>query len=93
MHPECRLVVLMRDIVASSRKSEAHGLCFVAQSALNIVEGLSANHVTPGDIACLADLIREFAREGYGEVLAYIEAGAPDCEVCAALNRHLQPAA
>jgi hypothetical protein len=90
MLPECKLVALLRQIENSSHDAGGKGLAFVAKAAINIIEDISANYTAPSDIACLSDLLKEFAREGHGEALTYIRDGSPDCEICNALGRHLK---
>lgn len=87
MLPECKLIDLLQRIVSDSREHGVSGLSFAAQSALEIVRDLHANYIAPSDIACLGDLINEFAAEGYGDALTYIDTGAVDCEICDALQR------
>lgn len=90
MVPECKLTVFLRQIETDSQAHGKQGLLYVAKAALDIIRDSHANYIAPSDIACLGDLIKEFAAEGYGDALAYIDTGA-DCEICDALQRRYRP--
>lgn len=86
--PKCRLVELLRMIDTDSQKTGADGISFAAQSALNIIRDMKAHYIAPSDVNCLFDLLMEFAREGYGEALTYIDGEKAECTICNALSRH-----
>lgn len=75
-------------IDADSQNTGADGISFTAQSALNIIRDMKAHYIAPSDVDCLFDLLMEFAREGYGEALTYIDGEKTECTICNALSRH-----
>lgn len=92
MLPECRLVTCLKQLESDSAEQGAVGLAFVATAALNIIADLNESFISSREIACLADLILEFRREGHDELLEYLMNDMPDCAVCAALATHLRGA-
>lgn len=91
--PQCRFVRLLKELAIVTEAKGTHGLSYVAEAALKIVTDISHEYMSEADLACLADLVKEFRKEGYGQLFAYLHDDAPDCSICAALARRLGTAA
>jgi hypothetical protein len=90
MLPHCKLVRFLEELRNSTQERGAVGLSVVAKAALGIIRDICDESMLERDIACLADLVAEIHNEGYTGLYVYLKEDAPDCEICAALARHLQ---
>ena len=81
MNKECAAIVHLREIAQLEGSDQGIN----ADTALRIIADVKEHYLSETDIQYIHMLTDEIIRNGHEKLLAYFAAGAPDCNICAAL--------
>ena len=81
----CRTIEHLRDLVADTRNP----LGDVAKHALAIISDIQECGIKGKDIECLNYILEPLFEQGSESLFENVREGAPDCDICAAINERL----
>jgi hypothetical protein len=81
MNKECAAIVHLREMAQMDGDNQGSN----AETALLIIADVREYYLSETDIKYLHSLTDEIIKSGHKALLAYLSAGVPDCDICAAL--------
>ncbi len=89
MASECGTVQYLKQLVSHHSQSDP-GLACAAKATLDIISDINEYSMTAFDLEALHDIVSELAKSGHHVILTHLTQGAPDCAICAALEKKVR---
>ena len=89
MESECNTIRYLKRLSAPDASVD-QGVGAIAASTLKIIEDARESSMTNQDLDYLHILVDCICLEGHEILAAHLRDGVPDCDICAALVKHME---